>query len=598
VPDPVRAVLHSPSGTERARAAVVLCPPFGWEEIWVYRSYMHWADALAGAGYPALRFDLPGTTESGGSTLDPRRFDSWLEAAAAGSGYLRASTGCERVVALGVGVGGMVAYAALAGGAAIDDLVLWSVPARGRAILREARAWGRIVDSASLGTETPPAPAQADGSLNLGGFLLGAGTVAALESLDLTTLEIPQAEARRVLLLSRDTVQVDRRLREHLERSGAAVTVASGPGYASMLAFPWLAEPPLEVFDTTIGWLSGAQGNDPRTRAHFAASPAIGAEDHAELSVGEATIRETPFEFDFGGELLRGTLAEPLHYDVAEAPLCAVLVNPGSTRRIGLARLWVDASRRWAARGVPSLRLDVLGIGESDGDDEPYRTALNGYYRPELTAQVISAIDALERHGLRGRAITVGHCSGGYWAFQASLRDRRVAATVLVNPGALYWRTRLRHYRAEVSLSGYARHTRRLLLRGRFREIARLALARNRIPRVGLASFRRMQRLLATAIGPRFGNKVDRAFARLNRRGVRSYLVLGMREDVDYDVMATGRADSAYPWPGVHLERYPADDHLLVSLEHQRIAHAALDVAVDEMLAAERARKPAKTQPG
>jgi alpha/beta superfamily hydrolase len=30
--------------------------------------------------------------------------------------------------------------------------------------------------------------------------------------------------------------------------------------------------------------------------------------------------------------------------------------------------MWVEASRRWAALGVATLRIDLEGIGDADGD--------------------------------------------------------------------------------------------------------------------------------------------------------------------------------------------------------------------------------------
>ena len=52
-----------------------------------------------------------------------------------------------------------------------------------------------------------------------------------------------------------------------------------------------------------------------------------------------------------------------------------MLLNSGAVRRIGPQRMWVEAARRWAALGVPTLRFDVVGVGDSDGDGSAYATA-------------------------------------------------------------------------------------------------------------------------------------------------------------------------------------------------------------------------------
>jgi pimeloyl-ACP methyl ester carboxylesterase len=566
--------MHLPSGGTSPRAAIVLCPPFGWQELWIYRTYMYWADALAGAGYAALRIDLPGTGESGGSALDPGRFEAWSGAVAASAGYVREATGCERVVALGAGLGGTLAFHALAAGAPIDDLVLWSVPARGRSVLVEMGAIAQVVETASRRAEpldeTPP-----EGSRALAGFLLAADAASALDALDLTALEIPTAKARRALLLTGDTLEPDRRLVEHLERQGVAVT-AGGTGTSHSLvrelAYPQPAV--REVYDTTISWLAAAA---PAANVDEPAQPTVGVSDHAELEIDGSRIREAQFEFGPAGARIRGVLAEPLDYDPGDATLSVVLLNAGPVRRIGLARMWVETSRRWAARGVPVLRLDVLGIGESDGDSRPFSRA-GGFYRDEIVRSVTDALDALEGHGLPGRFLLIGHCSGGYWAFHAALTDERVCATVLFNPAAFFWKE-VSPARQEVDLGGYASRTATLLRRGQLPELARRAFSRKRIQRVGFAILRRARRVAFGPVDPGAG-RLERAFQSLHDRGVPTLLLVGHREYIEHELPAEG----SQPWPGVTLERIPGHDHMFASLALQARVHEWIDRAVEEAL--------------
>ena len=60
-----------------------------------------------------------------------------------------------------------------------------------------------------------------------------------------------------------------------------------------------------------------------------------------------------------------GILTEPVGPAV---DLCAVWLNAGPQRRIGPNRMWVETARRWAALGVPSVRVDLAAIGDADGD--------------------------------------------------------------------------------------------------------------------------------------------------------------------------------------------------------------------------------------
>ena len=56
-PDAVFAMLHAPEETTRSDTGVILCSPFGWDELSAHRSLRCWAGALAEAGHPA-RLDI------------------------------------------------------------------------------------------------------------------------------------------------------------------------------------------------------------------------------------------------------------------------------------------------------------------------------------------------------------------------------------------------------------------------------------------------------------------------------------------------------------------------------------------------------------
>ena len=91
-----------------------------------------------------------------------------------------------------------------------------------------------------------------------------------------------------------------------------------------------------------------------------------------------------------------------------------------------------------AALGVTSLRLDVEGIGDSDGDGELFGDV--GYFHgAQFFEQTRTALDRLEEAGLGDRFVLVGLCSGAYWAFHAALADDRVAAALMINPRVIYW---------------------------------------------------------------------------------------------------------------------------------------------------------------
>ena len=239
----------------RPRAVgVLLVPPFGWEELASYRSRRAWAEDLCAHGHPVVRLDLPGTGDSSGGPADRGTLGDVAQAPWRSLPAGFAPTPAHgTVTAVGIGLGGLLAYeAALRGD--VDDLVLWATPGHGRSYVRELVAFSahetaRIVEAGA--PDPPPLP---EGWLAPSGFLLAPETVADLKALDLT--ERPLPSSARVLVLDRDGVKPDARLSSAIVEAGADLTVQPGAGYAEMLTDPDQARAPREVFDRTRAWLA------------------------------------------------------------------------------------------------------------------------------------------------------------------------------------------------------------------------------------------------------------------------------------------------------------------------------------------------------
>jgi len=566
-PDSVFAILHAPSERAQSDVGVVFCPPFGWAELCAHRSLRKWAEVLAAHGHAALRLDLPGTGDSAGTPRDPARLSAWSAAVAAGGNWLRAAQACERIVAIGLGLGGMLALAAIAQGAPIDDVVLWGVPRNGRLLLREMRTFAQM--SSDAGGDSPHAatPASED-ELEVAGFVLSRETGRDLQALDLTMLAVPGAEHRRILMLGRDTLEPDKRLRAHLEACGASVTVAEGPGYGKMLTHPQFPIPPERVFARTLTWLneldvsmhSGSVGRATPTPQPSSATQTL-------LRVGDAAICERPFTVELEHRRLAGVLALP---QAGDAALCAVLLNAGAVRRIGPNRMWVESARRWAARGVPTLRIDGAGFGDSDGDERRYFQN-SEFYRDDSVDQIRATLDALEDRGLPSRFMLAGLCSSAYSSVQAALVDARVRALILVNMWSFVWSEELAALRD-------ARRAQAMLRSGAWRDVARIATSEGRIGRFART---RLHRLFAPRNVPgTVAAQTDRILDRLNERGVQTLLLLSEQEPLAEDFIADGRIERLERWPTLRYERIPIDDHIFRPVWAQRYVNEAFDAAL------------------
>lgn len=583
-PNPVLAFLHRAVRSQQG-IAVLLCGPFGWDDVCSYRARRAWADALARAGHPTARIDFPGAGDSGGSPRDPERLEAWTVAATGAARWLRDATGCSRIAAIGIGLGGMVACRAVATGAPIDDLVLWAVPSRGRTLLRELTAFARLAASQFPDPRAAEPPRPPEGLLEVSGFLLSRETANALAGLDLTELPVPGAAERRILLLGRDELPVDGRLQEHFERAEAQVTAEPGRGYSALMTNPQDATTPHELFARTISWLGEAPSPQDQLRASaFGATGSCAPSDAAATERGSLEtcsygepIRETVLALDLGPGKLLGVLAEPVR--TRAAPVCVVFLNAGAVRRIGPNRAWVEMSRRWAARGVPAVRIDLEGLGDSDGDEGAYVNVAR-FYSEELVAQTLAVLDELQGRGLPGRFVLAGLCSGAYWAFHAAIRDERVAAVFMVDLYGFHWSETLvakREARRTLALAragGMGWLRRDVLTPARLRQLARSAAS---LPgQMGV--LRRGQD----------DAENDPAFDldRLRDAGAQALLLLARGAPLYDDFVRNGRIDQLQRWPNLRLETIPSRDHTFRAIWLQEYVCSSLDRALDRVLEA------------
>jgi pimeloyl-ACP methyl ester carboxylesterase len=576
-PDPVLCHLHTPPSGQATSTGVVLVPPFGWDDMCSYRGRRAWASALAAAGHPALRLDLPGTGDSGGTPRDPGRLEAWTQAVIETASWLRKQTGVARVVAIGIGLGGMLSVRALAADAAIDDLVLWDVPARGRNLVRALRAQSAMI-SGRHPADTKAAPPLEEGAFEATGFLISGETRRALDELDLTALTLPSRTSRRALLLGRDAIAPDRRLREHLESSGFEVTVGDGQGFAALMSPPQESLIPDQAIAATLGWLALEPGIGPSDPGS-AGSDAELERDAVLLRAGEALVRERALVLQTPYGELAAILSEPA--GIPAAPICAVLLNAGALRRIGPSRTWVEVARGWAARGVPTVRVDLEGIGDSDGAEHMYARDADLFGR-QLLDQTAGLLDGLERRGLPNRFVLVGLCSGAYLSLQTALRDRRVAAALMVNVFPMTWSDELDHETAtrRVIASLRGRAWRRLLRGDVNRRELREAL-RHVAPR----------RLLATGRGTAEAAHlatVDRVFDTLRDQGTQTLILTGREEPLAVQFEREGRYARMAEWPNVTYEGIPSGDHLFRALWVQKSVKDSLDRGLGRALDAVR----------
>lgn len=577
-PDPVIGFLRVGGSPGRKRLAVLFCPPFGWEDVCSYRALRTWAEALAEAGFPSARLQLPSTADSGGSPEDPDRLEAWTNAVDGAAEWLRETTDAERVAVVGVGLGGLLACRAVARGAPIDDLVLWSVRARGKTLLREMRALARVIGDRYA--EESSRELVAPGALDLAGFLMSAETVSALESVELPTLAVPRGAGRRVLLLGRDGLPADRALREHFELAGAEVSVQATDDYTSMMLDPLESVTPRRTIATTVAWLrqglpavSGGGGVAEAAPGRKASSGPVGRA--LELEWQGSPIRETPLRLPMGDGEVFGVVSESL--ETPSTPLCAVWLGAGGLRHIGPSRMWVEIARRWAARGVTTVRVDLSGIGDAgDAFDEPLTD--QNLYSAARVEQARAVLDQLVAHGLPDRFVLGGLCVGAYWTLRLSIPDARVLSAIMINLYAFTWSEALATERETNSaLRGLRSALWRRVLRFQFdEELIRRSAHRLRPARVRAGLRRPTERAQA--------EEARRAFHAWDSRGMDALFLLSQGEALHGQLSRLGLLDDLERWPTVRVEALPTRDHAVHAIWVQRLIHDSVDRALDRVL--------------
>jgi pimeloyl-ACP methyl ester carboxylesterase len=458
--------LHRADAQAAPDLALVVCNPFGFEEVCMHRSLRQLAIAAARAGIPALRFDYAGCGHSCGEGDDGGdQTLRWVASIHSAIDAVRRATGASRVVLLGVRLGAALATLAAVERADVHGLVLLAPVVRGRAYLRELTLLGGAAPG-SAGREPVD-----QGGLESAGFTLSAATCDALSRVDLRSLA--RAPAADVVVIERDDLLAADGLAAAWERLGVRITSHRWPGYAAMADDPQRAVASPQIIDGVVSalrdWGQRLEGHTPR--------PAVAGEWGTERLVDPkaGAWAESVVNIEAGnGATLFGVMCRPSAVDSAGSDGPALLlVNAGSVHAIGPNRLWVCLARRWAARGIRVLRIDISGIGDSaaraDAED-------NVVYSLHAMSDVAAALDHLRQHEGASACHVMGLCSGAYHAFKAATGHRGVDSALMINPLTYFWvpgtpLTELKDYEV-ISLSERYRslllsaHAWRRLLRG------------------------------------------------------------------------------------------------------------------------------------
>lgn len=153
---------------------------------------------------------------------------------------------------------------------------------------------------------------------------------------------------------------------------------------------------------------------------------------------------EQALVFECQGEALVGVLSLVSGAEQAASDTAVLVIVGGPQYRVGSHRQYVQLTRYLAAQGVPAMRFDVRGMGDSPGAQLNFE---------EINDDIAAAISALQSALPTVKRVALwGLCGGAsaallYWR---ATRDARVQGMVLVNPWVrsevTLARTQVKHY--------------------------------------------------------------------------------------------------------------------------------------------------------
>lgn len=137
-----------------------------------------------------------------------------------------------------------------------------------------------------------------------------------------------------------------------------------------------------------------------------------------------------------------------LHESAGPASTGVVVIVGGPQYRVGSHRQFVLLARALAQAGIPVLRFDYRGLGDSEGEARDFKA---------IDADIRAAIDCLISHTGVARVVLWGLCDAASAALLVAPQDRRIAGLVLLNPWvhteAAEAQVRLKHYYLQRLLS-------------------------------------------------------------------------------------------------------------------------------------------------
>ena len=453
------------------------------------------------------------------------------------------------VALIGLRLGAVLALEAATGETAVDRLVLVTPVVRGKSFLLEQKALAKVIAAHGGSNATQEFNA---GSISVEGFELDRDAIDAIAKIDLQSID--QAPARQILIVGEPKATHYDAFARKLKQLGCAVANLELSEVAAWRPSFIPAPPPLEDIQSIVGWVR--EGGHPKPSRPVAAS-----------GIETEIFVESILQFGEANRLV-GVLCRPKVEAKNRAREALLFLNTGANHHIGPGRTTVEHARFLAAQGYASLRMDCLGIGDSDWFPQGPLAVI---HHDERAVDVSQAIDALRTIGFDDISVA-GVCSGAFLAFRSALKDIRIKRLLLVNP--YFWLPLSSEQLADSQqgafggtstylAKAFSADAWRRVLNGQVNPHALLSIIRAIAARRGrmlIARFSRLSKFTDST------SRLERELSALGERGCRTLLIFSAsdpaREIIAEHMAAT---NMARPPRGLEIETVWGADHVFAT---------------------------------
>lgn len=271
-------------------------------------------------------------------------------------------------------------------------------------------------------------------------------------------------------------------------------------------------------------------------------------------------MREISFAFGPDQSLV-GTLTLPAG-DAVPDGLGLVMFNSGVVHRIGPHRVNVKLARQMARHGMPSIRFDLHGMGDS------LRAGGALTYDQQVVIDLGMAMDALHKASGAARFAMLGFCSGAMPSYLTAQADPRVD-TIILYDALIFPTPKSRARFLWLRLSGYGFGPKAMLY-----AVARLARGLANLPRRALERLQPDRTKTVKQVGaPSEKHQILHGLAKLAQRGVK-IIIMHAGDDfgaVNYAGQFRDATGDALPSEDVRCDFLENIDHVATSTPAQRV---------------------------